>query len=196
MKPFRLFVPLLLLGGCDAATPAPQSLHATAAEWRSFAIEGIAPLMSERDVVVELARRNYQPRPCAAAGKPGDLPPENAMSSCYLRDGRWSLFLNFEGAGQDRVLTWMRLYDQRSVFATKEANLAQSRRYAEALTRRFGPADEIVETGFTHYYWYVPRGIDRRAPGRLHDSVSITILPTPGLNVTLSGWKPPSSTER
>lgn len=199
MKPLHALAPLLLpLCACHGADTPPEeaTLHANAAEWRPYAIEGIAPLMSERDVTAELARRNYKPEPCAEpAATPGGGAAKQSTASCYRRDGRWLLFLNFEGTGPNRPLTWVRLHDQRSVFASRETNLAASRRLAEALTRRFGPADAIERTAFTTYYWYVPRGIEQRARGRLHDSVSVTVAPKPDVNVTLSGWAPPSGTQ-
>lgn len=190
MKLLYLALPLLLTGGCNTRTPdaGPEQIHGSAVEWRGYAMEGIAPRMPEAEVEAALGLRGYQRTTCTTASDAGDTKSEDPSALvCYLRHARWLVMLQFDGSVPHRTLGWMRLNDQFSALADRDRNLAQGRRFAAAMAQRFGPQDEIAHGTVTTHYWYVPRGVEQRAPGRLHDMVSVTISPIQGVNATLSG---------
>ncbi|RSV42823.1 hypothetical protein CA234_06155 [Sphingomonas sp. ABOLE] len=190
MKLPCLALPLLLLGGCNtrAADPSHGQIHGSAAEWGGYAIEGIAPRMPEAAVDAALVRRGYQRTTCTTASDAEDTRSEDPSALlCYLRHDRWMVMLQFDGRQPHRTLGWMALNDRSSPLADRDRNLAQGRRFAAAMAQRFGRPDETAHGAVTTQHWYVPRGVEQRAPGRLHDMISVTISPIQGVNATLSG---------
>lgn len=190
MKLPCLAFPLLLLAACDdrASRAGHDPIHGSAAEWHHYAMEGVAPRMPEAQVEAALAVRGYRRTTCTTASDAGDTGSEDASArQCYLRHDRWTMMLQFDGTRPNRTLGWMALNDRSAALADRDQNLAQGRRFAAAMAQRFGPPDKITRGTITSHYWFVPRGVEQRAPGRLHDMVSVTISPVQGVNATLSG---------
>ncbi len=184
----RHSIPLLLavlaLGGCGGKPERPAD---TRPEWRSAAIDGIAPLMSTREVAAALIRHGYVQTPCTSGGKMLAYPLDEAGHPCFESAGRsTTISLFFLELNEGRRLAvvnfhWFELPD-----ATDAKRLAVSSTIAKRLRARFGKPSATVDQlpDFRSLYWDRPGGRSGQ-PDTITTSISGKL--SPGITMT-SMW--------
>ncbi|WP_448665001.1 hypothetical protein ACG3SL_10085 [Sphingomonas sp. CJ20] len=176
-------LPLLLACQCSGpASDAPR--RATEAEWRAYAIDGIAPMMERAAVEQVLTRQGYAP--CPRAGS------DTATLHCYARGTTRRLLLGYRTADGQTRLTHLDFNDPGSPLADGATNRRAAQAFADALARRFGTPDDVLRTpAMTRMLWYVPRPVEKGAEAGLRDTVSTVISDAQGENVAMrSDWPP------
>lgn len=155
---WRYVVAMLALGGCSKAPDVPPT---TRPEWRSAAIDGIAPLMTPREVAAALTRRGYRQVACLRGEKLFIDPLERGSEMpCYdsprspmrltlyfleLREGRRLAVVNFNQTFADG--------------SNRAERSAANRAFAKRLRGRFGRPSIIDRTPrFLIVYWFRPGG--------------------------------------
>ena len=174
---------ILAVAGCRKA-PAPDV--ETRPEWRSAAIEGIAPLMSPAEVQAALDRRGYRQVACSSTSPILTDPfHQGAAIPCFMAPGsptRISLFFLDLREGRRLAVAY---FNQFRFDLSDQQRIAASQDYAQRLRKRFGKPSYVTRNpNFTTLYWHRPGG-----KASLPDDVSTTISKISGPNVQLrSMW--------
>ena len=165
-------------------------------DWRGGSIDGIAPLMTPRDVNAALERHHYRQVPCAVAGKVlADPLNRGDESACFRAPAkRMTVSLYFRGEGETRRLAVATFREPWASDATDAERLKHSRYVERVLLDRLGPPMQSVDgTGYRTLYWRRPGGNPD-----LPDMIAMSVGAVFGANVTLTsmwayGEHPPGS---
>lgn len=180
-----LLVAPLILAGCHRKPEPPVT---TRPEWRSAAIDGIAPLMSPQEVEAALARGGYVQVPCRDDVKMLAQPLyQGEERPCFrspTRPMRVSLYFLELNEGRRLAVVFFR---QPETLDTNDATrLASSGALARRLRARFGkPSADVNDSSeFRSFYWNRPGGQPEQP-----DTISITVGRdfTPNITMT-SAW--------
>ncbi len=185
MRATWLSLTVLALAGCERA---PERPAITRPEWRSAAVDGIAPLMSPAEVEAALGRGGYVQVPC----REGEKMPVRPLYAgeerpCYhslTRPMDVSLYFLELNEGRRLAVVFFR---QPETLDTDDAKrLAGSGALARRLRARFGKPDADVDDSpdYRSFYWNRPGG-QREQP----DTISTTVGRdfTPNITMT-SAW--------
>lgn len=168
------------LAGCEGEPPEPQR---TRPNWSGAEIEGIAPLMSPRQVETALKDGGYVQHPCGSRERLLENPLyEGDRSSCHRSHRRpYRIILSFLDLREGRRLVTADFFDARVALLGAKENLANSTAFAQSLHKRFGPPAETMKTlAFTSYYWERPGGNPE-----VRDTIKTIVGETSGANVSM-----------
>jgi hypothetical protein len=180
-----LLVAALLPAGCGGTPVVPTNPRP---EWRSAAIDGLAPLMSPREVAAALARRGYAQVRCAGRGAlladPLNDPDGQPCFRSPTRPMTVGLFFLDLNEGRRLAVVTFRRDDRADV--TGDERVRTGNALARRLRGRFGPPTTTVDQppDFRSFYWRRPGGRDEQP-----DTISATVGRdlAPGITMT-SMW--------
>ena len=160
MRPTWLVVAVLMLAGCDRQPEPPAT---TRPEWRSAAIDGIAPLMSPQEVEAALGRSGYVQVPCRSDEKEMPVRPlyEGGELPCYHSPTRpMAVKLYFLELNEGRRLAVVNFHEIERTSASDATRLAASGALARRLRARFGKPSAAVDRSpdYRSFYWNRPGG--------------------------------------
>ena len=171
----------LLMAGCDAKPEPPADARP---EWRGAAVDGLAPLMTPREVAAALRLNGYEQVACSSTAKLFADPLNHGDAiACYRSAARpmeVSLyFLDLKEGRRLAVVYFRAAYDPD---ASEAERLAASREFARQLRARFGkPFISSSSRAFQTFYWKRPGG-RASLPDMLNTTVGANFPP----NVTMT----------
>ncbi|WP_076073110.1 hypothetical protein [Sphingomonas montana] len=181
MRVRYIILAALAVVGCKREPDTPPIVRP---DWRGAAIEGIAPLMSTRQVQAALDRGGYRQIPCTSTDSLlADPLNEPHALPCYQASGRtMSVSLYFLNLHEGRRLAVANFRERASSDMVDGERIAAGRAYAARLRKRFGPPSYITnQPSFRIIYWNRPGG-----QPSLPDTIRTDIDHYQGANATLT----------